>query len=103
MVILKFRMLNKHQSIQTSLLILIIIILETFFFVGNIIPILALHEEQQTLDNYDDLQEFADAVKEGDVQIDDIPLESMEASDIYEDADESLQECIDLAAEVGDS
>ena len=95
--------MNKHQSIQTSLLILIIIILETFFFVGNIIPILALHEEQQTLDNYDDLQEFADAVKEGDEQIEDIPLESMEASDIYEDADESLQECIDLAAEVGDS
>ncbi|HEX5921130.1 MAG TPA: hypothetical protein VFY55_05065 [Nitrososphaeraceae archaeon] len=96
-------MLNKHISIQTSLLILIIIILETFFFVGNIIPILALHEEQQILDNYDDLQEFADAVKDGDEQIEDIPLESMEASDIYADANESLQDCIDLAAEVGDS
>ncbi|MDW0157929.1 MAG: hypothetical protein QOK62_06635, partial [Nitrososphaeraceae archaeon] len=96
-------MLNKHISIQTSLLILIIIILETFFFFGNIIPILALHEEQQILDNYDDLQEFADAVKDGDEQIEDIPLESMEASNIYADANESLQDCIDLAAEVGDS
>jgi uncharacterized protein YjbI with pentapeptide repeats len=103
MVILKFRMLNKQQSIQTSLLVLIIIIVETFFFVGNIIPILALHEEQQILDNYDDLQEFADAVKDGDEQIKDIPLESMEASDIYDEADKSLQDCIDLAAEVGDS
>jgi polyhydroxyalkanoate synthesis regulator phasin len=102
-MILNFRMLNKHQSIQTSLLILIIFILEMFFFVGNIIPILALHEEQQILDNYDDLQEFADAVKDGDEQIDDIPLESMEASDIYENANESLQDCIDLANEVGDS
>jgi polyhydroxyalkanoate synthesis regulator phasin len=103
MVILKFRMLNKQQSIQTSLLVLIIIIVETFFFVGNIIPILALHEEQQILDNYDDLQEFADAVKDDDEQIEDIPLESMEASDIYDEADKSLQDCIDLAAEVGDS
>jgi polyhydroxyalkanoate synthesis regulator phasin len=96
-------MLNKQQSIQTSLLVLIIIIVETFFFVGNIIPILALHEEQQILDNYDDLQEFADAVKDDDEQIEDIPLESMEASDIYDEADKSLQDCIDLAAEVGDS
>jgi polyhydroxyalkanoate synthesis regulator phasin len=103
MMILKFRMLNKHISIQTSLLILIIIILETFFFFGNIIPILALHEEQQILDNYEDLQEFADAVKDGDEQIEDIPLESMEASNIYADANESLQDCIDLAVEVGDS
>jgi polyhydroxyalkanoate synthesis regulator phasin len=62
-----------------------------------------LHEEQQILDNYDDLQEFADAVKNGDEQLEDIPLESMEASDIYGDADESLQDCIELAAEVGDS
>jgi polyhydroxyalkanoate synthesis regulator phasin len=103
MVILKFRMLNKRQSIQTSLLVSIIIIVQTFFFVVNIIPILALHEEQQILNNYDDLQGFADAVKNGDEQLEDIPLESMEASDIYGDADESLQDCIELAAEVGDS
>ena len=103
MVILKFRMLNKQQTIQAPLLVLIIIIVETFFFVGNIIPIVALHQEQQILDNYDDLQEFADAVKDGDEQIGDIPLESMKASDIYNDADERLQDCIDLAAGVGDS
>ncbi|HXV89408.1 MAG TPA: hypothetical protein VD710_10015 [Nitrososphaeraceae archaeon] len=96
-------MLNKQLSIQTSLIVLIIIIVETFFFVGNIIPIVALHEEQQILDNYDDLQEFADAVKDGDEQLQDIPLESMEASVIYDDTDESLQDCINLAAEVGDS
>ena len=57
-----------------------------FFSVSNITPILALHEEQ-LLNNYDDMQEFADAVKEGDEQIEDIPLESMEASDIYENAE----------------
>jgi hypothetical protein len=105
MVILKCRMFNKQRSIQMSLpvLVLIIITLETIFFVGNIIPVRALHEEHQILDNYHDLQEFADAVKGGDEELEDIPLETMEASDIYEDADESLQDCIGLAAEVGDS
>ena len=103
MVILNLKIVNKEQSIQTCLLLIIVITLGMFFSVSNIIPILALHEEEQLLNNYDDLQEFADAVKDGDEQIEDIPLESMEASDIYEDADESLQDCIDLAAEVGDS
>ncbi|RPJ32407.1 MAG: hypothetical protein EHM25_00880, partial [Nitrosopumilales archaeon] len=91
--------MNKQQC----LLLIIVITLGMFFSVSNIIPILALHEEEQLLNNYDDLQEFANAVKDGNEQIEDIPLESMEASDIYEDADESLQDCIDLAAEVGDS
>ena len=103
MVILNFIMVNEQQSIQTSLLVIIIITLETFFFVGNIIPVRALHKEQQLLENYDDLQEFADAVKNGDEEIEDIPLESMKASDIYGDADDSLQDCIDLAAKIGDN
>jgi len=102
-MILNVKMVNKQQSIQTSLFLIIVFTLGMFFSVGNIIPILALHEEQQLLNNYDDLQEFADAVKGGDEELEDIPVESMEASDIYEDADESLQDCIDLAVEVGDS
>ena len=102
MVILNFKMVNEQQSIQTSLLVIIIITLE-MFFVGNIIPVRALHKEQQLLENYDDLQEFADAVKNGDEEIEDIPLESMKASNIYDDADESLQDCIDLAAKIGDN
>jgi hypothetical protein len=99
MVILNLKIVNKQQC----LLLIIVITLGMFFSVSNIIPILALHEEEQLLNNYDDLQEFADAVKDGDEQIEDIPLESMEASNIYADANESLQDCIDLAAEVGDS
>ncbi len=93
-------MAKKQQSIQTSVLV-IIITLETFFFIGNIIPVLALHIEQLVLDNYD-LQEFADVVKGGD-EILDMPLQSMKASNIYDDADESLQDCIYLAAKVGDN
>ncbi|MDW0212706.1 MAG: hypothetical protein QOA16_00790, partial [Nitrososphaeraceae archaeon] len=34
-------MLNKRQSVQISLLAIIIITLNTFFFVGNMIPVLA--------------------------------------------------------------
>ncbi len=103
MVNLNFKMVNEQQSIQTSLLIIIIISLETFFFVGNIIPARALHKEQQLLENYNDLQEFADAVKNGDEEIEDIPIQSMKASDIYDDAVENMQDCIDLAAKGGDN
>ena len=51
----------------------------------------------------DDLQEFADSVKDGDEEIESIPLEWMISADIYDDAYESLQDCIDLAAKVGDN
>jgi polyhydroxyalkanoate synthesis regulator phasin len=67
------------------------------------IPVQALHKEEQLLDNYDDLQEFADSVKDGDEEIESIPLEWMISADIYDDAYESLQDCIDLAAKVGDN
>jgi polyhydroxyalkanoate synthesis regulator phasin len=95
-------MVKKQQSIQTSLLV-IIITLETFFFVGNIIPVLALHKEQQLLVNYDDPQELANAVKGGEEGLKDMSLQSMKASNIYDDADESFQDCIYLSAKVGDN
>jgi polyhydroxyalkanoate synthesis regulator phasin len=62
------------------------------------IPVQALHKEEQLLDSYDDLQEFADSHEE----IKSMPLEWMIATDIY-DADVILQYCIDLAAKVGDN
>jgi polyhydroxyalkanoate synthesis regulator phasin len=102
MVMLNFKMVNKQQSVQTSLLVIIIFSLKTFFFVGDMIPVQALHKEEQLLDNYDDLQEFADSVKDGDEEIESIPLEWMISTDIYDDADESLQDCID-SAKVGDN
>ena len=101
MVMLNFKMVNKQQSVQTSLLVIIIFTLETFFFVGNIIPVLALYKEQQLLVNYDDPQELADAVKGGMERLKDMSLQSMKASNIYDDADESFQDCIYLAAKVG--
>ena len=99
---LNFKMVNKQQSVQTSLLVIIIFSLKTFFFVGDMIPVQALHKEEQLLDNYDDLQEFADSVKDGDEEIESIPLEWMISTDIYDNADESLQDCID-SAKLGDN
>src|SRR4029453_9611191 len=102
MVMLKFKMVNKQQSVQTSLLVIIIFTLKTLFFVGDMIPVQALHKEEQLVDNYDDLQEFADSVKDGDEEIESIPLEWMISTDTYDDADESLQDCID-SAKIGDN
>ena len=96
--------MNKRQpKIKVSLLLATIIALGAFFLVDNNIPVQALHKEEQLLDNYDDLQELADAVKDGDEEIEDIPLESMKSSDIYDDADENTQDCIDFAAKIGDN
>ena len=97
MMMLNSKMVNKQKSIQTSLLLIIIITLKTFFFVDTTIPVLALHKEEQLLDNYDDLQDFADSNEE----LESIPLDWMIATNIYDDANEILQYCIDLAAKVG--
>ncbi|HEX5920817.1 MAG TPA: hypothetical protein VFY55_03470 [Nitrososphaeraceae archaeon] len=97
-------MKNSRAITKVSLLLGTIICLGAFFLVDNNIPVQALHKEEQILDDYDDLAEFANAVKNGDEEdLEEIPIQSMEASDIYDDADDSLKDCIDLAAKVGDS
>ena len=97
-------MKNSGPMTKVSLLLGTIICLGAFFLVDNNIPVQALHKEQQLLDDYDDLAEFANAVKNGDEEdLEEIPIQSMEASDIYDDADDSMKDCIDLAAKVGDS
>src|SRR5512145_2356609 len=97
-------MKNSGSITKVSLLLGTIICLGAFFLVDNNIPVQALHKEEQILDDYDDLAEFANAVKNGDEEdLEEIPIQSMEAADIYDDADDSLKDCIDLAAKVGDS
>ena len=80
-----------------------IIALGVFSIAINNIPVQALHKEEQKLDKFDNLKEFADAVKNGDAKIDKIPLLSMKASKIYDDADKQTQDCINLAAKIGKS
>ena len=94
---------NSRPIVNISLLLGTIIAVSAFFLVFNNIPVQALHKEQQLLESFDDLADFAKAVKSGDEEIEDIPIQSMKAADIYDDADDNLKDCIDQAAEIGDS
>ena len=94
--------MNKRQPrVKLSLLLVTIIALGAFLLVGNNIPVQALHKEEQKLDKFNNLKDFADAVRNGDAKIDKIPLLSMKASNIYDDADKQTQDCINLAAKIG--
>src|SRR4026209_483840 len=94
---------NSRPIVNISLLLGTIIAISAFFLVFNNIPVQALHKEQQLLESFDDLADFAKAVKSGDEEIEEIPIQSMKAADIYDDADDNLKDCIDQAAEIGDS
>src|SRR6187431_806813 len=94
---------NSQPIVNISLLLGTIIAISAFFLVFNNIPVQALHKEQQLLESFDDLADFAKAVKSGDEEIEEIPIQSMKAADIYDDADDNLKDCIDQAAEIGDS
>src|ERR671918_644892 len=96
-------MMNTGPMTKVSLLLGTIICLGAFFIIDNNIPVQALHKEEQILEDYDDLAEFANAVRNGDEDLEEIPIQSMEAADIYDDADDNMKDCIDLAAKVGDS
>ncbi len=94
-------MTRTQPRIKLSLLLGTIIALGVFSIAINNIPVQALHKEEQKLDKFDNLKEFADAVKNDDAKIDKIPLLSMKASKIYDDADKQTQDCINLAAKIG--
>ncbi len=96
-------MMNTGPMTKVSLLLGTIICLGAFFLIDNNIPVQALHKEEQILEDYDDLADFANAVRNGDEDLEEIPIQSMEAADIYDDADDNMKDCIDLAAKVGDS
>ena len=94
-------MTRTQSRIKLSLLLGTIIALGVLSLAVNNIPVQALHKEEQKLDKFDNLKEFADAVKKGDAKIEKIPLLSMKASSIYDDADKQTQDCINLAAKIG--
>jgi hypothetical protein len=101
----EFEIMNKRQPrVKLSLLLGTIIALGVFTLAINSIPVQALHKEEQALDKFDNLKGFADAVSNGDepkLLKKDIPLSSMKASNIYDDANKQTQDCINLAAKIG--
>lgn len=56
-------MTRTQPRIKLSLLLGTIIALGVFSIAINNIPVQALHKEEQKLDKFDNLKEFADAVK----------------------------------------
>ena len=75
----------------------------SFFLIDNNIPAQALHKEEQLLEDDDDLADFSNAVRNGDYDLEEIQIQSMEAADIYNDADDNMKDCIGPATEVGHS
>ena len=75
----------------------------SFFLIDNNIPAQALHKEEQLLEDDDDLADFSNAVRNGDNDLEEIQIQSMEAADIYNDADDNMKDCIGPATEVGHS
>ena len=94
---------NSRPIVNISLLLGTIIAVSAFFLISNNIPVQALHKEEQLLESFDDLADFAKAVRNGDADIEEIPIQSMKTANIYDDANDSLKDCIDQAAEIGDS
>lgn len=95
-------------TLNVSIQVVTIIAFGFFLLLGNFNPVKALHKEEQLINKFDDLQEFAVAIKEGKAKIDGdkinkIPLASMKASDPYHDADEQTKDCIDTAAKKGNN
>src|SRR6185369_12832510 len=94
---------NSRQIVNISLLLGTIIAVGAFAIVFNSVPVQALHKEQQFLESFDNLADYAKAVRSGDSDFEEIPIQSMKAANIYDDANDSMKDCIDQAAKVGDS
>src|SRR6266498_4114380 len=89
------------RSINISHFLVTIITLGTFFFIGSIIQIEAVKKEGTVLENYNNLKELVRDIKNGDFNDDQISLNDFKNSVAYQDADENIQDCINLAAKIG--
>ncbi|MDW0228444.1 MAG: hypothetical protein QOA20_01255, partial [Nitrososphaeraceae archaeon] len=54
-------------------------------------------------DDYDDLDELVNDIKNGDVDTDKISLSAFQDSGAYQGADQETQDCIDLAGKIGNN
>jgi hypothetical protein len=86
--------MNSVGSINLSHIIVTIISLGTFFFIGSFIPIEALKD-------YDNLTKLVNDIRNGNIIDDKISLNDFKGSGAYQDADKNIQDCINLAAKIG--
>ncbi len=88
-------------SINISHFLVTIISLGAFFFIGSIIQIEAVKKEGTLLGDYNDLKKLVGDIKNGNFNDDQISLNDFKNSVAYQDADENMQVCINLAAKIG--
>src|SRR4249919_2044449 len=93
--------MKRVRSINISHFLVTIIILGTFFFIGSIIQIEAVKKEGTLLQDYTDLKKLVGDIKNGNFNDDQISLNDFKNSVAYQDADENIQDCINLAAKIG--
>jgi hypothetical protein len=86
--------MNSVGSINLSHIIVTIISLGTFFFIGSFIPIEALKD-------YDNLTKLVNDIRNGNIIDDKISLNDFKGSGAYQDADKNIKDCINLAAKIG--
>ena len=88
-------------SINISHFLVTIISLGTFFFIGSIIQIEAVKKDGTLLGDYNDLKKLVGDIKNGNFNDNQISLNDFKNSVAYQDADENMQVCINLAAKIG--
>src|SRR5436309_9402728 len=93
--------MKKKQKISTLLIIVTIVTIGTFFFIGSISSIEAVKRDRTLLADYKNLTELVRDIKNGDFNDDQISLNDFKNSVAYQDADENIQDCINLAAKIG--
>src|SRR5438093_509653 len=89
------------RSINISHFLVTIISLGTFFFIGSIIQIEAVKKDGTLLENYNNLKELVGDIKNGNFNIDRISFNEFKYLFAYQDADENIQDCINLATKIG--
>src|SRR5438093_586295 len=89
------------KSINISHFLVTIISLGAFLFIGSIIQIEAVKKEGTLLGDYNDLKKLVGDIKNGKFNEDQISLNDFKNSVAYQDADENMQVCINLAAKIG--
>src|SRR5206468_40521 len=93
--------MKKKQKISTLLIIVTIVTIGTFFFIGSISSIEAVKRDRTLLADYKNLTELVGDIKNGDFNDDQISLNDFKNSVAYQHADENMQDCIKLAAKIG--
>jgi hypothetical protein len=92
---------KKKQKILSFIIIVTVVTMGTFFFIGSIIPIEATKKDGTLLEDYDDLKELVGHIKNGNFSDNHISLNDIKNSVAYQLADGNMQDCITLAAKIG--